>query len=260
MQTSGRVVSIICAAALLAGCTCIQPKSVTSKDMGIPTGFIDMTTTVDGKEQPCVLYVPRDYDPDRAWPLIVFLHGAGERGDGGLHQIAVGIGPAIQEFPERFPCLVLMPQCPWEYVWGVPKTWDQTLKDALPSVDEALEQVLEHYNIDHKRISLTGLSMGGYGTFQYGAQRIDTFSALMPICGGGNPDDAETLAKVPMQVFHGADDSVVPPERSREMVRTIRAAGGDIEYTEFPDTDHWSWDKVYGENVYIEWLLKQRRN
>jgi len=260
MHTNFTMAGILSISLLLTACAAHGPACVETASSTIPTGFIDMTTTAGGQDQPCVLYVPRDYDPARSWPLIVFLHGAGERGSDGLRQTSVGIGPAIRQFPNRFPCLVLMPQCPRGHFWSPSfKMRDQEMKNALPFVDDAMAQVLTRYNIDHDRVSLTGLSMGGYGTFIYGAQHIDKFSALMPICGGGRVEDAAILAKVPVRVFHGADDQVVPPEKSKEMVEAIKAAGGDVEYTEFPDTGHDSWDKVYRNSSSIKWLLEQKR-
>jgi len=261
MRTNFKLAIALCIGATLAGCATTRPTAVDFGDVSTATGFINMITVAGDMEQPCVLYVPRDYDPKQEWPLVVFLHGVGECGNDGIRHTEVGIGKAIRRNPKRFPCLVLFPQCPKDYVWEeVYPGWADGAGNALPFVDDAIAQVLAHYSIDRDRISLTGLSMGGFGTFVYGAQRIDTFSALMPICGGGRVEEAGTLARLPMWVFHGADDTVVPPRLSREMVDAIKAAGGDIQYTEFPDTDHNSWDKAYGKRQAIEWLLEQRRD
>ena len=145
-----------------------------------------------------------------------------------------------------------MPQCSPDYVW--------TSSKALGHIDNAIEQALEKYSVDEDRLSLTGLSMGGFGSFHYGALHAEIFSAVMPICGGGNPDkQAEALATLRVRVFHGADDPVVAPERSKAMVEAIRKAGGDIQYTEYPDTGHNSWDQAYGDGEAIAWLLAQKR-
>lgn len=216
---------------------------------GIPTGFINRFIEVDGRERAYVVYVPRQYDPEKAWPLVVFLHGAGERGSDGLAQTEVGIGRAIRKHPAWFPCLVLMPQCP-ERMW-----WDGAKKD----VERMLEKTLREYNIDRSRMYLTGLSMGGYAVWVYGAEKADRFAALMPICGGGREKDAPALARVPIWAFHGADDEVVAPDESRRMVEAVRKAGGDVRYTEFEDTGHNAWDKAYGDEKHIKWLLKQKR-
>lgn len=242
-----------------AGCA-TAPRPIPEAQANGKGGLVSMMTTADGTENPCMLYVPPEYDPARSWPLIIFLHGAGERGDDGVSQTRVGLGPQIDQHPERFPCLVLMPQCPRGSVWGRPEHRAiRNAEDASAHIDDGLRQVLAGYNIDPNRISLTGLSMGGYGSFLYGAKHVDQFSAIMPICGGGNTEDAATLAQVPMQVFHGADDTVVPTEQSRRMVEAIRGAGGTIGYTEFPNTGHNSWDQAYENPETIAWLLGQVR-
>jgi predicted peptidase len=247
----------------LSGCVMISENETTYSEHGEhsgehqETGILSMMLSDGEQEQPAMVYVPRDYDPDEEWPLIVFLHGAGERGDDGVTQVSVGIATHILSNPERFPAIVYMPQCPKDWAWGTRANRDRP--DASAFVTDGIEQILERYNIDEDRVSLTGLSMGGYGTFMYGAQNIERFSALMPICGGGNVADAAALAKRPMRVFHGGADDVVPPERSREMVEAIKEAGGDISYEEYPRVDHWSWDLAYGNADNIAWLLEQRR-
>ena len=233
----------------LAGCATTLPKIDVAEQSGIPTGFINKSLMTEDKRRPYVVYVPRDYDPRKPWPLILFLHGAGERGDDGLRQTEVGIGHAIRLSPKGFPCLVVMPQCP-EKVW-----WDAVASD----IETALTQTLGEYNVDPQRIYLTGLSMGGFATWMLGAQKPEVFAALMPICGGGNPEDAPALASTPIWAFHGADDLTVPPEKSREMVDAVREAGGSVKYTEFPETGHNSWDKAYGDPKAISWLLKQKK-
>lgn len=232
------------------------------------TGFLDKTVTVEGKAARYALYVPDDYDPEKSWPLIVFLHGAGERGDDNLLQTEVGIASAIRLHRDWFPALVLMPQCPEKVFWDA----------AIPTIEAALAQTREDYNVNDKAITLTGLSLGGYATWIWGSTKTDTFAALMPVCGGGNLLDLKTilpivddkafgsiddrvrnLSKVPIWAFHGADDDVVPPARSRDMVERVKKAGGDVRYKEFEETGHNSWDQAYGYKRAIAWLLKQRK-
>ena len=217
-----------------------------------------MQTRVEDETQPAALYVPADYDPEKSWPLVVFLHGLGERGSDGWRQTEVGIGKAIRWNPERFPCLVFMPQCSRSTVWSASE--NEGGAAAIKHVDAGIEAILDGYNVDEDRISLTGLSMGGFGAFRYGAENAERFSALMPVCGGGNVGQAAALATVPMWVFHGGSDPVVKPEQSRRMVEAVRGAGGDIQYTEYPGVGHNSWDKAYGSEEAIEWLLAQRRD
>ncbi len=258
---------------ILTGCAttdaCKERVFVPRVNGGVATGFINKALE-DGKHTwRYVVYVPDNYTPDKAWPLIVFLHGAGERGDDGLKQTQVGIGTAIRFHPDRFPAIVLMPQCPEDAFWDV----------IMDRMETALAQTREEYRIDPQRIYLTGLSMGGYGTWLWGGSEADTFAALMPICGGGDvsaieklldrkmsrdfgtaEERVQRLAKLPIWAFHGAKDTVVPPEASRKMVKAVKEAGGKVKYTEFPDAEHNSWDAAYQDEDAIAWLLKQRKD
>lgn len=236
-------------AAVLAGCAANRMKGPRMRHDRSATGFVNKTMDVGGVERRYVVYVPQEYRPERKWPLIMFLHGMGERGDDGLLQTEVGIGRAIRRHPDWFSCLVVMPQCPDDALWA----------KATDHIDAALGKTCDEYNVDPERIYLTGLSMGGFGTWAYGAQRVDVFAALMPICGGGRTEDAEALAKIPIRVFHGADDKKVLPALSRAMVEAVERAGGDIEYTEFPGVEHNSWDPAYDHRANIKWLLRQHK-
>lgn len=242
---------------LITGCLSIDVDRVTVHESAADTGFIAFTTVAEGEEQPAVVYVPDGYDPDEDWPLVVFLHGMGERGSDGWRQTEVGIGKAIRWNPDRFPCLVVMPQCSRTTVWSAQD--NERGASAWSHIDAAIDYVTERYTVDEDRVALTGLSMGGYGAFAYGAEHIDRFSALMPICGGGDPGNADALAKAPMWIFHGGADPVVNPEQSRRMLKAVEEAGGDVRYTEYPGVSHNSWDKAYGDEEAIEWLLAQRR-
>ena len=252
------LIALIVMTAAMAGCATEGGKGVfkfgsqkqtTQTPSGLPTGFLDKVLEVDGKLRRYVVYVPYDYDPKQPWPLILFLHGAGERGDDGLKESAVGIGQAIRMNPDRFPAIVVMPQCP-DNIW-----WDRALDD----VKMVLDRTRAEYNTDPNRIYLTGLSMGGFGTWIYGAMEIDTFAALMPICGGGKIEDAAKLAKVPIWAFHGGADDTVKPEESRKMVEAVKKAGGKVQYTEYKDVGHNSWDAAYNDPKAIKWLFAQRK-
>ena len=265
MTTPSRLTTVALLSILCTGCISVRVDEIRVKDdlalkaVTDTTGIISMTTSAHGEERPALLYVPNNYDASREWPLIVFLHGAGERGDDGIRQSAVGIGPAILKNPDRFPCLVFMPQCPREQWWGtIPGRGGDT--KSYGHITDGIEKILEYYNIDEDRVSLTGLSMGGYGTFAYGAENADRFSAFMPICGGGSTDSAEALAKRPMWVLHGEADTVVPMERSKVMVDAIREVGGPVKFTTYPGVGHNSWDNAYSKKEgAVEWLLAQER-
>ena len=238
--------ALLISALWLGGCATTM-KASTAEELGIQTGFINKTMEVRGTERRYAVYVPRNYDPAKPWPLIVFLHGAGERGDDGLLQTEAGLPSALRRNADAFPAVMVMPQCP-ESGW-----WDKAFED----IERAYELTRAQYNIDPRRIYLTGLSMGGYATWLYGARHPDRWAALVPICGGGKVEDAPALAKIPIWAFHGADDSVVKPEESRKMVEAVKKAGGTIHYTEFEKTDHNSCDAAYRDKKTIKWLFKQ---
>lgn len=264
-----RVVAFLFAVFLAASASSQGLERKSEKQAAFEESLVKGTSTAEGLTSKWALYVPADYDASKPWPLIVFLHGAGERGEDGLRQTKVGIGPELRDNPDRFPCLVLMPQCPTRSFWPVGRS-NAVAQDAISQMQEppnptgtaqlirdALEQVKANYNVDLKRIALTGLSMGGFGSFKFGADNIDEFSCIMAICGGGDPALAPALAKRPMRVFHGSADPVVAPARSIEMVEAIKAAGGDVTYTEYPGVMHDSWVQAYGDAENIAWLLAQ---
>ncbi len=255
----GQWIAVCCAALIFSGCINVRVHDNAvdvQHDMTQSTnGFYAFRTNIDGDSWPSVVYVPAGYTPDKEWPLIVFLHGMGERGDDGWKQSEVGIGGAIRMNPERFPAIVVMPQCAKSTTWGSDENPEGA--PAWKHIDAVIAYAKQHYHIDEDRVLLTGLSMGGFGTYHYGAMRADQIAAFMPICGGGNVADAKELARRPLWAFHGLADTVVPPQRSEEMVAAIKAAGGDAKLTEYEGVSHNSWDKTYRNQENIEWLLRQ---
>ena len=252
------LVTVCCMALVLTGCLSLhvtEHETTAVKEAPTENGFYAFHTSVDGDSWPAVVYVPVGYTPDREWPLVVFLHGMGERGSDGWKQAEVGIGRAIRLNPERFPALVVMPQCATSTVWS--SADNPNGAPAWKHIDNSVEWVKQHYRVDNKRVTLTGLSMGGYGTFKYGAMRADQIAAFMPVCGGGNPEDATALARRPLWAFHGLADTVVKPEQSQKMVDAIKAAGGNVQLTTYPGVGHNSWDNAYGDANAIQWLLAQ---
>lgn len=248
---------------LCSGCIHVKVGDVSmTEDLNqdTATGFIHLSTEVNGEERRGMVYVPMDYDPKQTYPLIVFLHGLGESGSDGVAQTTVGIGNAIRNHPERFPCIVYMPQSP-KKVWWNSVAGRKSASDSFDHITQGIERVLAQYSVDENRVSLTGLSMGGFGTFAYGSTHPARFSAFMPICGGGNAEAvAPGLAQRPMWVFHGESDDVVSVTGSKEIVEATRAAGGSVKFTTYPGVGHNSWDKAYGpDEQAIEWLLEQQR-
>ena len=214
-------------------------------------GFLDRVhEDPDGKEARYVLFVPHDYGGDRPYPLILFLHGAGETGTDSRKQVTVGLGPAIKKQEKSFPFLAVFPQ-------SQKRTWRAGSADADRAL-AILAAVQKEYNVDPKRVYLTGLSMGGFGTWSLAAKDPDRWAALAPICGGGDPKQAGAIKGVPCWCFHGDADDAVPVAYSRDMVRALWAAGGHPNYTEYPGVGHNSWDRAYGTDYLYEWLLKHR--
>lgn len=193
------------------------------------------------------LFVPESYTDDSEMPLMLFLHGAGERGDD-LDVVKKWGPPKLAEADSEFPFVVVSPQCPSNERWN----------------PRALALLVDHLAgelaVDNTRMYVTGLSMGGYGTWALLAENPKLFAAAVPICGGGDPSKAERYAHVPIWVFHGDADRVVPAEQSRQMVEALKEADGNVKYTEYEGVGHNSWSEAYGTQEVYEWLLKQRRS
>jgi predicted peptidase len=191
--------------------------------------------------------LPRAYDadPDRRWPVLLFLHGAGERGDS-LVLVAVH-GPIRERRAGRdLPFVVVAPQVPAGGRWTVGR------------LAAALDDALARYRTDPDRVYVTGLSMGGFGTWEAVERMPERIAAAVPVCGGGNPIGIGAARGVPVWAFHGAMDPVVPVGASVEMVRRLRAAGGDVRFTVYPDAGHDAWTETYANPAVYEWLLEHR--
>jgi predicted peptidase len=225
------------------------------------TGFIDRTfKNDDGTTSPYVVFVPRDYDGTKEYPIILFLHGAGETKStktGAKMPVEVGIGPAIKKREKDFPFIVIIPQAEAAKS-GVVGRWGATAADGKRAI-AMLDEVMKDYKVDSKRQYLTGLSMGGFGTWSNAAAHADRWAAVAPICGGGNVKDAAKLKDLPIWCFHGADDNVVRASLSRDMIDAIKKAGGEPKYTEYPGVGHNSWDKAYATDELYTWFLKHTK-
>lgn len=216
------------------------------------SGFLNRTfTDPDGSKAKYVLYVPEDYKPDQPYPVILFLHGAGETGSDGISQAKVGLAPAMKKNLKQFPCIAIFPQ-------SQKQSWQASGSDAKRALS-ILAEVEKAYKVDPKRIYLTGLSMGGYGTWSLAAAMPDRWAAIVPVCGGGDPRSADKIKSIPCWCFHGDADNAVKVERSREMIEALKKAGGQPKYTEYPGVGHNSWDKAYGTPELFEWLFKQEK-
>ena len=212
------------------------------------------------------LLEPLDVDASPSYPLVLVLHGAGERGDDNVRQlIHGGRNFADEQFRRRHPAYVVAPQCPAEQKW-VEVPWDrrQHAMPAEPSAPlartlELLEALQREYAIDPARIYAVGLSMGGYGTWDLLQRRPELLAAAIPICGGGDPAHVAPFAATPVWAFHGAEDAVVTVDRSRDMIAALRAAGGRPVYTEYEGVEHNSWTPTFDNRLVWDWLFAQRR-
>jgi len=194
-----------------------------------------------------LLFLPEGYDKgDKKWPLLVFLHGAGETGNN-LANVKKHGPPKIVEKKRDFPFVVVSPQAPT-------RGWKPA------SVIALIDEVAATEKIDKDRIYLTGLSMGGFGTWATAAAYPDRFAAIVPICGGGDPRAAAKIKDLPVWAFHGAKDAVVKPERTEAMIKALKDAGAkNVKYTLYPDAAHDSWTATYNNEEVYKWLLSHSR-
>jgi predicted peptidase len=195
---------------------------------------------------PYLLFLPADYDEEpEPWPLMVFLHGAGERGND-LNRVKKYGPPMIVEEAPDFPFVLVSPQCP------AGQHWDPRRLMAL------VDDLVARYRIDRRRIVLTGASLGAFGAWATAAANPDRFAALVPVCGWGNPALAPRLRDVPVWMFHGEEDRVVPISGSLEMLDAILSAGGDARFTSYPGIGHDAWTEAYATPELYAWLLERR--
>ena len=197
---------------------------------------------------PYLIQLPDGYEtqPEQRWPLILFLHGSGERGDSLSQVNAQGI-PKLIAAGKRFPAVVVSPQCPENQGWKP------------PNLSRLLDEISARYRIDSDRIAITGISMGGFGAWALAQAYPDRFSALVPICGGGDPASAAKLRNLPTWVFHGENDHAVPVKQATDMVTALRKSGGRPHFTLYPNVGHDSWTPAYDTEALFTWILAQKR-
>lgn len=215
-----------------------------------PGKQVEQSFEKDGVKTGYLLYLPKDYEKQadaKAWPLMLFLHGAGERGSD-INLVTIhGPPKLVSKEQQDLPFVIVSPQCPKDQRWN-------------PEILMGLvDDVLGKYRTDPARVYVTGLSMGGYGTWTLAAKYPDRFAALIPICGGGDPATVEKFKQIPVWVFHGAKDTGVPLSKSQEMVNALKATGAEPKFTVYPDAGHDSWTETYKNPDVYKWLLEQRR-
>ncbi|MEM6697660.1 MAG: alpha/beta hydrolase fold domain-containing protein [Bacteroidota bacterium] len=225
----------------------------------------------NGNALPYRILYPADYDKSKSYPLLLFLHGAGERGDDNEAQLVHGAKLFLDTANrKKYPAIIVFPQCPKKDYWARVdrsedrKTWHYPFYDkptqALGSVIQLLEKLFAEEAIDETRVYISGLSMGSMGTFELLARRPDLFAAAAPICGGGNLTLAERYAhNTDFWIFHGDVDTVVPVELSRKMNKRLQNLGANVKYSEYKGVNHNSWDNAFAEPNYLKWLFSKRK-
>jgi len=225
-------------------------------------------TAPGGKTLPYRLVRPAATEPGKKYPLVLVLHGAGERGSDNtknlIHVWEKGTGPLGRAEFQEAKAFALIPQCPdgkqWVNVpWAAGSYKSPAVSEPLDLALQLVDASLKDLPIDPERVSVMGLSMGGYGTFDAVQRRPELFAAAVPICAAMDVSKAKAVAKVPVWAFHGDKDTVVPPSGSREAVAALRAAGGEPRYTEYAGVGHNSWAPAFRERELWTWVFAQRR-
>ncbi len=230
-------------------------------------------TTARGEKIPYRLFTPKSYDPSKKYPVVLWLHGSEGRGDDNSKQISGGNIKGAQGWAEprcqnSHPCFVIAPQMPAGGFWatheGAPPKDVKNLMVVEPTenllrVVELMKAILEEYSIDKDRVYVTGQSMGGFGTWAIITAEPNMFAAAIPVCGGGDPAKAGSIKHIAIWAFHGSKDSLVPVERSRNMIKALKEVGVNPKYTEYSNMDHGIWEKAYAESSLVSWLFNQKR-
>jgi predicted peptidase len=210
---------------------------------------------------------PLKIEEGKKYPIVIFLHGAGERGDD--NQAQLKYFPELMakaEYREKYPCFLIAPQCRNGESWaGFGRRGDALDAPAEPTeqlkvVMQILDSSLKMYPVDPNRIYLTGLSMGGFGSWDWASREPDRFAAVVPICGGGDVSQADKLTKTPIWAVHGDADNVVPVDQTRRMIEAIKKAGGDPKYSELKGVGHNSWTPAYSDpKGVVPWMFEQKK-
>ena len=223
----------------------------------------------------CRILTPQNFDINKKYPLLVFLHGAGERGTDNIKQLEWGADLFLDSLNRlKFPAIVVFPQCPENESWANIKRSE--VKDSLGGftldtlanagrtsamVLRFIDTLLAHGGIDRTRIYLGGLSMGGFGTFEFLWRRPNLFAAAFPVCGGGSPEKVRLYPKkLPIWIFHGDADPIVPVQHSRRMVQALKKTSAEVKYTEYAGVGHDSWKNVFAEPELLAWLFSKKKS
>jgi predicted peptidase len=258
------------ASALIAALVLFAPIAAPAADT--EGRFVERTVTIGDTPRTYKVYLPPNHDAKRKWPVVLFLHGAGEAGTDGLQHTEVGLGRVLRSDPGRYPAVVVFPQAPRGGVW---------MGELARFATTALDQSMAEFNGDPDRVYLVGLSMGAYGAWVLAFEEPDRYAAIVSVAGGVVPpawrrarltqlpptlqsDDpygatAARLKNVPAWLFHGADDPTVPVTESRQLSEALKKAGAPVRYTEYEGVVHNAWDRAFAEPELAKWLFAQQR-
>ena len=205
-----------------------------------------------------------DYDTTSKYPLVIFLHGSGERGNDNDAQLKWGVKNfATSEVMKKYRPIVIAPQLPNKMTWANFSFEDMSLRESptktMTLLIELINQTISNYSIDTNRIYITGLSMGGFGTFDAISRYPDLFAAAVPVCGGGDTTKAELISHIPIWIFHGAKDDTVNLVFSQNMVTALTKSGANPGFTQYPEAGHFSWIAAYSDSMMMAWLFSQKK-
>jgi predicted peptidase len=225
------------------------------------------TFTLDNHKLPYRVLKPAKIEQGKKYPLVLFLHGAGERGNDNTAQLVHGSTLFTKaENRAKYPAFVIFPQCPKNKKW-VEVNWNDKRPHTAPKepsesmrlTKALLDQFMKDHPVDPDRVYVMGLSMGGFGTWDFAQRYPDFVAAIAPICGGADNTTAPKIKHIPIWAFHGAEDTAVWAERSRTMVDELKKAKGNIRYTEYDRVGHDSWNRAFAEKELLPWLFAQKR-
>ncbi len=247
-----------------------MPVFANAQNLQLYTGE---SLTKDGQRFPYRILYPENFNQKEKYPLLFVLHGAGERGNDNELQLTHGANLFLKDdVRKRFPAIVVFPQCPEESYWSNVKIEEEKGNrnfnfreggdptKAMILLSALIDDLLQKPYVDKQRVYIGGLSMGGMGTFELLSRRPDLFAAAFVICGGGHPKTVQKYAtKIPVWIFHGAKDEVVPLSASEIMVKALKEAGANPRFTIYPDADHDSWTPAFAEPELLPWLFSNKR-
>jgi predicted peptidase len=234
------------------------------------SGFDAKVFSYKGSSMPYRILLPLHYKAGFKYPVIIFLHGSGERGDDNESQLVHGSKFFLDaENRKNFPAIVIFPQCPANDSWSTMLTHNKISRsfsnqreptNAMKMLLRLIKNIEKNYAVKKDQVYIGGLSMGGMGTFEIAGREPKLFAAAFPICGGGDTSNAPRMKKIAWWVFHGDKDNVVLPEYSEQMVDALKKAGAEVRFTLYPGVNHNSWDSAFAEPDLLPWLFSHKKS